>query len=103
MWSSEKMDMHSHAERDLQGHALTCRMTRTTRLSGELLGRGSSTLWERMGSINCRSTTFPAPTVEGPPTNSCNRAAQEFWGKQAAIKPAATCSSRPHASHCVSG
>ena len=53
------------------------------------------TSWERMGSDSSLSTTLPAPSVDGPPTNSITRAAQEPAGSAAPVRHAATCTRMP--------
>lgn len=51
---------------------------------------------ERMGSESSLSTTLPAPSVDGPPTNSIARAAQEPCGSAPPIRQAATCNPQAH-------
>jgi hypothetical protein len=48
-------------------------------------------LWLRISSLSSRLITLPAPSVQGPPTNSMMRAMQLPGGTHAVMSADATC------------
>ena len=103
----EQLKMHSASALDVlrrtePGRVLHVRGARDACTShdcwaglGSMRGLRGRASCERMGSDSSLSTTLPAPSVEGPPTNSISRAAHVPAGSAAPIMLAATCACVP--------